>query len=117
MSICPQRSESIGLSDRLSPDQLERCTKLYDEIINSFIEPTADVQTVAQILCRTDCTNQDFAQAILFITDAVNHSSQPMSIRTIKFAIRETQDFIKLYPKASPAIAFVLAISKILNLP
>ena len=40
-----------------------------------------------------------------------------MSIRTIKFAIREIQDFIKLYPKASPAIAFVLAISKYLTCP
>ena len=113
--LCPQRNESIGLSDRLSPDQLERCTKLYDEIINSFIEPAADVQTVAQILSRAGCINQDFAKTVLFVTDAVDHSSQPMSIRTIKFAIRETQDFIKLYPKASPAITYILAISKYLS--
>ena len=113
--LCPQRSESIGLSDKLAPDQLERCTKIYDEVINSFIEPAADVKTVAEILNRAGCIDQDFAKTVLYIVDAVDGSSQPMSIRTIKFAVRETCDFARLYPKAEPSTAFILAISKYLS--
>ena len=113
--LCPQRSESIGLSDKLTPDQLERCTKIYDEVINSFIEPAADVKTVAEILNRAGCIDQDFAKTVLYIVDAVDGSSQPMSIRTIKFAVRETRDFARLYPKADPSTAFILTISKYLS--
>ncbi len=113
--LCPQRSEAIGLADQLNVDQLERCTKIYDEVVNSFIEPAADVKTIAQILNRAGCTDETFAKTILFVVDVVDSSSQPMPIRTIKFAIRETRDFIRLFPQANPSIAFVLAISKYLS--
>ena len=113
--LCPQRSEAIGLADQLNVDQLERCTKIYDEVVNSFIEPAADVKTIAQILNRAGCTDEVFAKTILFVVDVVDSSSQPMPIRTIKFAIRETRDFIRLFPQANPSIAFVLAISKYLS--
>ena len=113
--LCPQRSEAIGLADQLNVDQLERCTKIYDEVVNSFIEPAADVKTIAQILNRAGCTDEVFAKTILLVVDVVDSSSQPMPIRTIKFAIRETRDFIRLFPQANPSIAFVLAISKYLS--
>ena len=88
--------------------------QIYDEVINNFIEPAADVKTVAEILNRAGCIDQDFAKTVLYIVDTVDGSSQSMSIHTIKFAVRGTCDFARLYPKADSSTAFILAVSKYL---
>ena len=112
--ICPQRAATIGMSTKLANDRLERSTKVYDEIVNSFIRPTIDVQSVADLLEKAGCTNELLTDTIIRSIQTVNYFDQPISIRTVKLAIRETRDFIRQYPDLNPAIAFLLTFSKYL---
>ena len=113
--ICPQQAMTIGMSSTLDNTTLERATKVYDEIINSFIRPTISTQSVVDLLHEAGCTDQLLIDIARRAIQSANYLDQPVSIRTVKLAIRETRDFIRQYPSLNPSVAFLLSFSKYLT--
>ena len=119
--ICPQESISFGETTyetsgdyNISAPRLNRSIKIYDDVLYSRMTSVLSNTQIKQFLDKVGCTDERLKKTILLLKNAcIDHSV--LTIRSLKFILRNTLSFIETNPELDPSLVFFFLSYKFVN--
>lgn len=115
--ICPQSDSSFGtvLGNNKNPrgvdiEKLNRSIKIYDDVIDTFLPRSVSDKDVDSLLESLGCTDGGFADLLKGVLKLENSSM--VTLRLLKFSLREVYDFQSMYRDSNARLVLLYCLSR-----